>query len=198
MGEEKSVNNYDIVYIGDSSNSNDDHSNSDPTIYFRNISLSYFAAEPFEMLTKHNRFKELCLENDNPEAHYIEGILQYFVHKEKRKGLYHLRQASIGEYRNGTYLYGLLLLALEHYPKGKKYLDKLQWKENLSTSDYCWKRVKKTLSTISAIMETRYYTAMVNLEPRTECHPDNMAEVCKHCYYSKRLTQFVQFAMNQD
>ncbi|CDY64582.1 BnaC05g51290D [Brassica napus] len=176
MGEEKSVNNYDIVYIGDSSNSNDDHSNSDPTIYFRNISLSYFAAEPFEMLTKHNRFKELCLENDNPEAHYIEGILQYFVHKEKRKGLYHLRQASIG----------------------KKYLDKLQWKENLSTSDYCWKRVKKTLSTIPAIMETRYYTAMVNLEPRTECHPDNMAQVCKHCYYSKRLTQFVQFAMNQD
>ncbi|CDY52457.1 BnaCnng22490D [Brassica napus] len=136
MGEEKSVNNYDI----------------------------------------HNRFKELCLENDNPEAHYIEGILQYFVHKEKRKGLYHLRQASIG----------------------KKYLDKLQWKENLSTSDYCWKRVKKTLSTIPAIMETRYYRAMVNLEPRTECHPDNMAEVCKHCYYSKRLTQFVQFAMNQD
>ncbi|WZY78116.1 hypothetical protein YC2023_024500 [Brassica napus] len=157
MGEEKSVNNYDIVYIGDSSNSNDDHSNSDPTIYFRNISLSYFAAEPFEMLTKHNRFKELCLENDNPEAHYIEGILQYFVHKEKRKGLYHLRQASIGEYTNGTYLYGLLLLALEHYPK-----------------------------------------TMVNLEPRTECHPDNMAQVCKHCYYSKRLTQFVQFAMNQD
>ncbi|KAG2277018.1 hypothetical protein Bca52824_059573 [Brassica carinata] len=179
MGEEKSVNNYEIVYIGDSSNSNDDHSISDPTIYFRNISLSYFAAEPFEMLTKHNRFKELCLENDNPEAHYIEGILQYL-------------------YRNGTYLYGLLLLVLEHYPKGKKYLDKLQWKENLSTSDYCWKRVKKTLSTIPAIMETRYYTAMVNLEPWTECHPDNMAEVCKHCYYSKRLTQFVQFAMNQD
>ncbi|CDY40946.1 BnaAnng06550D [Brassica napus] len=39
---------------------------------------------------------------------------------------------------------------------------------------------------------------MVNLEPRTECHPDNMAQVCKHCNYPKRLTQFVQFAMNQD
>ncbi|KAG2266401.1 hypothetical protein Bca52824_073480 [Brassica carinata] len=187
MGEEKSVNNYDIVYIGDSSNSNDDHSISNPTIYFRNISLSYFAAEPFEMLTKHNRFKELCLENDNPETHYIEGILQYFGPQRKTKGLYHLPS-----------IHCLLLLALEHYPKGKKYLDKLQWKENLSTSDYCWKRVKKTLSTIPAIMETRYYTAMVNLEPWTECHPDNMAEVCKHCYYSKRLTQFVQFAMNQD
>ncbi|KAG2265562.1 hypothetical protein Bca52824_072641 [Brassica carinata] len=59
MGEEKSVNNYDTNYIGDSSDSNDDHSNSDPTNYFRNISLSYFAAEPFGMLTKHNKFKEL-------------------------------------------------------------------------------------------------------------------------------------------
>ncbi|KAG5384351.1 hypothetical protein IGI04_035821 [Brassica rapa subsp. trilocularis] len=62
MGSENSVNNY--IDIGDSSDY-DEYSNSDPTSYFRNINLRYFVVEPFEMLTKHARFKELCLENDN-------------------------------------------------------------------------------------------------------------------------------------
>ncbi|KAG5378173.1 hypothetical protein IGI04_026015 [Brassica rapa subsp. trilocularis] len=117
MGLEKSVNNYNNNDIGDSSDY-DDYSNSDPTSYFRHISLRYFVAEPFEMLTKHARFKELCLENGNPETHYIEGLLQYFVHKEKRTGLFHLRHSATGNNTNGMYLYGLLMFALGHYPKG--------------------------------------------------------------------------------
>ncbi|KAG2314449.1 hypothetical protein Bca52824_017571 [Brassica carinata] len=134
MGEDASVNNYDIISIGDSSDSKDNHSNSDHTNYFRNLSLSYFSAKPTEMHAEHKHLKELCLENGNPEAHYIEGILQYFVENKRRKGLFHLRQSSIGNYKDGTYLYGLLLLALECFYKGAKYLDKLGWKDNLSTS----------------------------------------------------------------
>uniref|UniRef100_A0A0D3CVS0 At2g35280-like TPR domain-containing protein n=1 Tax=Brassica oleracea var. oleracea TaxID=109376 RepID=A0A0D3CVS0_BRAOL len=195
MGSDKSVNNY--IDISDSSDY-EDYSNSDPTSYFRNISLRYFVAEPFEMLTKHARFKELCLENDNPEAHYIEGLLQYFVHKEKRKGLFHIRHSATLNNTNGMYLYGLLMLALGHYPKGKKYLDKLQWKEKLSTSDHCWESFKNSLSSIPAIMKNRYYENMVNLKPERQCDLDNMAEVCKHCYYFKRLNQFVQFAINKE
>ncbi|CAF2268672.1 unnamed protein product [Brassica rapa] len=117
MGSENSVNSY--IDIGDSSDYND-YSNSDPTSYFKNVSLQYFVAKPFKMLTKHARFKELCLENDNPEAHYIEGLLQYFVHKEKSKGLFHLRQSATLHNTNGMYLYGLLMLALGHYPKGSQ------------------------------------------------------------------------------
>ncbi|KAL0795882.1 hypothetical protein Bca101_067259 [Brassica carinata] len=148
------------------------------------------------MHAEHKYLKELCLENGNPEAHYIEGILQYFVQNKRRRGLFHLCQSSIGNYKDGTYLYGLLLLALERFYKGAKYLDKLGWKDNLSTSDECSERVKKSLSKITGIMEEGYYIAMVNLEPRTQCHPDNMSVVCKHCYYYKRLNQFVQFARN--
>ncbi|CAN7017099.1 unnamed protein product [Brassica rapa subsp. trilocularis] len=192
MGSENSVNNY--ISISDSSDT-DDYPNSDPTSYFRNISLEYFVAEPFEMLTKHAEFKNLCLENGNPEAHYIEGLLQYFVHKEKHKGLFHLRQSATLNNTNGMYLYDLLMLALGHYPN-KKYLDKLQWKENLSTSDHCWERVKISLSSIpDIIFQDQYYVNMVNLKPGRKCDPNNMAKVCKHCYYSKRLKQFVEFAL---
>lgn len=42
------------------------------------------------------------------------------VHKEKHKGLFHLRQSATLNNTNGMYLYDLLMLALGHYPKGKK------------------------------------------------------------------------------
>ncbi|KAL0734059.1 hypothetical protein Bca4012_010269 [Brassica carinata] len=78
----------------------------------------------------------------------------------------------VRSYKNGTYLYGLLMLAFEHYAKGK--------------------------NSIPAIMKDRYYVAMVNLRTLTQCKHQNMAEVCEHCYYYKQLKQFVEFAMNQD
>ncbi|CAN6998142.1 unnamed protein product [Brassica rapa subsp. trilocularis] len=117
MRSDKSVNNY--IDISDSSNY-EDYSNSDPTSSFRKISLCYFVVQPFEMLTKHARFKELCLENDNPEVHYIEGILQYFLHQDTHKGLFHIRHSVTLNNTNGMYLYGLLMLAIDHYQKGKK------------------------------------------------------------------------------
>lgn len=68
------------------------------------------------MSTKYIRFKELCLENGNPEAHYI---VQYFVHKEKQTGLFHLRQSAAWNNGNGMHLYVLLMLAEGHYQTGK-------------------------------------------------------------------------------
>ncbi|KAG2311772.1 hypothetical protein Bca52824_023329 [Brassica carinata] len=120
MGSDTYVNNGYIINIDDDSDY-DDYSNPDPTSYYRNISLRYFAAEPQEMLTEHTKLKELCLENGNPEAHYIEGILQYLVKEDKRAGLRHLRLSSIRKNSNGTYLYGLLMLVHGHYHKGKKF-----------------------------------------------------------------------------
>ncbi|KAL0730146.1 hypothetical protein Bca4012_026239 [Brassica carinata] len=100
MGSDTYVNNGYIINIDDDSDY-DDYSNPDPTSYYRNISLRYFAAEPQEMLTEHTKLKELCLENGNPEAHYIEGILQYLVKEDKRAGLRHLRLSSIRKNSNG-------------------------------------------------------------------------------------------------
>lgn len=135
------------------------------------------------MSIKHIRFKELCLENGNPEAHYI---VQYFVHKEKQTGLFHLRQSATGNNGNGNdqlpIIAVLLMLAEGHYQTGKKYLDKFQWKKKRSTSDHCCERIKNSLSAIPVPMEQRYYVNMVNLRPHTNCDPNNMAKVCKQCY----------------
>lgn len=130
------------------------------------------------MLTNHAKFKALCLEHGNAQAHYIEGFLKFFLHLEERIGLRHLRQSSIGGNEKGTYLYGLLLIARGHYPKGKKYLDKLNWKLDMSTSDHCWTVIKNSLIDIPRITKPDYYVNLMNIKPQGNCDPENMVKLC--------------------
>ncbi|XP_013673860.1 F-box protein At2g35280-like [Brassica napus] len=197
MESAQSVNNYNNNVKVEASD-NDDNIFVDPSGYYRNLSLSYFVAAPKRMLTEHERLKERCLENGNTEAHYIEGVLQFFVQKDIQIGLIHLRKAATGNNPTGMYLYGLLMLAEGHTHSGKKYLDKLKWKKERRVSDNCWERIKNSLSEIPVPMKQRYFNNMVNLYPQSKCDPENLAKVCKKCYYFKRLTQFILFITNKE
>ncbi|CAF1933716.1 hypothetical protein Bca4012_073963 [Brassica carinata] len=44
---------------------------------------------------------ELCLEKNNPQAHYIERMKEYFHNNNKTKGLDHLRPSADGVCDNG-------------------------------------------------------------------------------------------------
>ncbi|KAH0893690.1 hypothetical protein HID58_056119 [Brassica napus] len=55
MVSEKSVNNYKTAPHNVDPNSYDDDQGADPNSYFRNLSLSYFAAEPLRMLRDHHK-----------------------------------------------------------------------------------------------------------------------------------------------
>ncbi|XP_018443556.1 replication protein A 70 kDa DNA-binding subunit A-like [Raphanus sativus] len=83
MSSDGSVNNYPTPEIIILSDDDDMQEVDDTNSYFQNISLRYFVDEPLEMKTQHEDFKDLCMMNGNPEAHYIEGILQYFEHENK-------------------------------------------------------------------------------------------------------------------
>ncbi|KAJ4894658.1 Ribosomal protein L19 protein [Raphanus sativus] len=152
------------------------------------------------MVTQHAKFKELCLENGNPEAHYIEGFIKYFLDKEKHTVLRHLHKSASANYPNGMYLYGLLMRSRGHYQTGKKYLDKLQWKLDISTSDHCWENIKNALIDIPRLIKNCYHVNMVNLKPR--CHPDNMAEICEvemgtYLDFTKRTATFIERSADQ-
>ncbi|CAN6816874.1 unnamed protein product [Brassica oleracea] len=55
MVSEKSVNNYKTAPHNVDPNSYDDDQGADPNSYLRNLSLSYFAAEPLRMLRDHHK-----------------------------------------------------------------------------------------------------------------------------------------------
>ena len=50
------------------------------------------------MAIEHKYLMELCLEHHNPEAHYIEGINQYFFHTNPSKAIDYLRQSVQGKH----------------------------------------------------------------------------------------------------
>ena len=54
--------------------SGEDISETKPASYLPDLSFKYFASEPLRMIFDHKRLLELCLENNNPEAHYVKGI----------------------------------------------------------------------------------------------------------------------------
>ncbi|KAJ4881406.1 hypothetical protein Rs2_38461 [Raphanus sativus] len=196
MGSDSSVNN---GYIIDIDSDFGDYSEADPTNYFANLDLRYFAAKPKEMLTENTELKEKCLENDNPVAHYIEGIIKYFIENEQRAGLRHFRQASIGKNDDGTLFYGLLMMVRGHYWKRQKYMDKLRWLEKPSRSNQSWERIKNSLSAIPCSFTHDDYAEMVNIRPRRMCHPeDDITLVCDECYYYKRVYQWFSFVTREE
>ena len=89
------------------------------------------------MMNQHIQLMNQCLDNDNPEAHYIEGLNQYFFQHKSIKGFNHLHQSAYLNYDNDTYLYGKLILCKCIFEEDKYFLDKLSWKNNQFKSDQC-------------------------------------------------------------
>ena len=54
------------------------------------------------MANQHIQLMNQCLDNDNPEAHYIEGLNQYFFQHKSINGLNHLHQSAYLNYDNDT------------------------------------------------------------------------------------------------
>ncbi|CAG7867700.1 unnamed protein product [Brassica rapa] len=107
----------------------------------------------------------LCLEHNNPEAHYIEGVNQFFFRKRRVKGLRHLCRSAKGKYDKGTYLCAILMLCTGKIKEGKRVLDTLDWEHTLSTSERSWRKIKKLLVFIVLIQRTRTYTIWPDSNP---------------------------------
>ncbi|ESQ44824.1 hypothetical protein EUTSA_v10003316mg [Eutrema salsugineum] len=105
----------------------------------KKLNLQAFAGRP------------LCLLNGNVEAHYVQGILEYFQHNNPTVGLKHLKTAADGSYENGIYLYGILMLCRGEMDEVKAYLDKLQWQKDKKRADKCWRSIQTSLQGIPVI-----------------------------------------------
>lgn len=62
-----------------------------------------------------------CIVSENPAAHYIEGIKQYFIHDNTTIGMFHLKKSAKGSYDNGMYLYGILMLCTQNREEGNMF-----------------------------------------------------------------------------
>lgn len=127
MASEISENNYNSDSIG---SCEEKSSLTKPTVYFQTHDLRFFVKQPLTMLYSYRNLKNECLSTGNPQAHYIEGILQYFQRRKTIKGLNHFRQSAYGNYDKGMYIYDILLLCRANFNEGNNNLDKLSWINN--------------------------------------------------------------------
>ncbi|KAF8116081.1 LOW QUALITY PROTEIN: hypothetical protein N665_0022s0011 [Sinapis alba] len=131
--------------------------------------------------------------NDNPAAHYIEGLKQYFIHENTILGLFHLKKSAEISYDNGTYIYGILMLCTGNTEEGKLFLGLLDWETSKRRADRCWRENKKSLRNFIITLKNEYNTNLINNLPPTSCHINDLDTRCPKCYHYKQMRKFVNF-----
>ncbi|ESQ33197.1 hypothetical protein EUTSA_v10005441mg, partial [Eutrema salsugineum] len=160
------------------------------TRVYNKLNLKPLAMNPLTTLNKYKALMVKCLDSGNGEAHYIEGIKEYFYYNNDA-GLHHLRLSAANSYEDGIYLYGLIMFCRGEIEEGKKYLDMLQWQKSKIRADHCWRNNKISLRGIHVIKKALYRNTMRNNKPPRRCNLNDMDTRCKKCYYYKQMKKFM-------
>lgn len=155
--------------------------------------LSYLLDDPMSAVENYQELLVVCLGADNPHAHYIQGIFEYFHNRNSALGLRHLKRSADGKFDTATYLYGLLMIARGDWVRGKRYLLKLGWKSSMRKADQCWTQVKKSLKQFHIEREDCFVDNMFLLKPARRCHVNSFDRRCRRCFLYKQVMKFVDF-----
>ncbi|CAN7088686.1 unnamed protein product [Brassica rapa subsp. narinosa] len=109
-----------------------------------------------------------CLASGNLQAHYVQGIKQYFRYNNVDAGLPHLK--FLRQHCLPNYLYGVIMLSKGETAIGQAMLDTLRWRENKRRADACWRRIKRSLHGITVTTLESYMTNYLNTRATITCH----------------------------
>ncbi|CAN8319418.1 unnamed protein product [Cochlearia groenlandica] len=155
------------------------------------VDLDSLLQKPVLGLSKFKHLMENSLNESLPKAQYARGILEYFYYNNKHLGLQHLQKASDASLQEAIYLYGIIKLCVGHVEEGKTYLDKLNWLEDRSTADSCWKTIKRSLHGIGVTREMIYHASLNTMFPPDTCDRFKEDKACPKCYYYKQMYKFI-------
>ncbi|KAG2323902.1 hypothetical protein Bca4012_038243 [Brassica carinata] len=162
---------------------------------FQNLNLRPQAMNPLVTFFRTRHCLQKCINGDNPAAHYIEGIKQYFIFDNMNLGLFHLKKSAQGKYDNGTYLYGMLLLCNGNIAQGQIILRSLDWEESKLRADRAWREVKRSMRFVFLIMKDVYRATLRNNRPPHICHRNDINNRCPMCFHYKQMRKFIGFIM---
>lgn len=87
---------------------------------YRSLSLAPLVKKPLAA-DWYTKIMEKFLHHNNPQAHYIKGLVEYFQHQDLLTGLYHFSTAADLGLKEAIYIYALLLLCNGVTEEGKVY-----------------------------------------------------------------------------
>lgn len=91
--------------------------------------LRELTKNPLRTLQSYKKEMQICLRYGNREAHYVEGMKQYFALRHTRIGMRHFKISARKHFDQGNYLLGLLKLVSGDHNEGMKILDIFAWKK---------------------------------------------------------------------
>lgn len=132
-----------------------------------------------------------CLAHNNPDANYIQGLLDYFRDNDLPGGLSRLAIAADAGHKEATYIYAVLLLCNGMTEEGELYFGHLQWNNSSTAVDAAWKNVKASLHGLPVIVRARYLRNIRKMKPTASCHYSDVDNTCAKCFYYKRMKKFI-------
>ncbi|CAN7115573.1 unnamed protein product [Brassica rapa subsp. narinosa] len=147
-----------------------------------------------------NRYRMLvarCLEANNIDAHFVKGMLEYFESQNQILGLHHIHIASKGGHIQGTYVYGVLLMAVGETDNGVKIINKLTNDKGISVVEDCMANFQRSIERPFLHMKETYVSSMQKMWPHLNCHPQEGADtmVCSNCFHFFLLTEFYKMML---
>ncbi|KAF8083393.1 hypothetical protein N665_0776s0018 [Sinapis alba] len=159
---------------------------------YKHARLKKLAKSPLCTLRRYKKEMYICLKNGNKEAHYIEGIKQFFALHDRRKGMRHLKLSAKDHYAKDNYLYGILKLLVGDHAEGMNHLDIHTWRNNTYNADKIWRQVKRTLRDVPIIEKRFYGINMMLIMPSKSCILTELDKRCTSCFYYKEMEKFMQ------
>ncbi|KAL0757283.1 hypothetical protein Bca101_094951 [Brassica carinata] len=107
-------------------------------------------------------------------------------------GLHHIHIASKGGHVQGTYVYGVLLMAIGETENGVKIINKLTDDKGISVVEDCMANFQRSMERPFLHMKETYVSSMKKMWPQINCHPQEGADttVCSNCFQFFLLTKF--------
>ncbi|CAN6893554.1 unnamed protein product [Brassica oleracea] len=119
----------------------------------KRLNLRPQAINPILTFYRYQHLMVKAILNNNPAAHYIEGIKQFFAYDNRTVGLHHLRKSAEGSYDNGTYLYGIVVSCMGNIEEGKTILRTLGWEASRRRTKRAWREVKRSMRFVYVILK---------------------------------------------
>ncbi|KAF2566075.1 hypothetical protein F2Q68_00024295 [Brassica cretica] len=123
------------------------------------LNLSPLVNQP-SLANRYQTLVDRCLETNNIDAHFVKGMLEYFESQNQIIGLHHIHIASKGGHVQGTYVYGVLLMAIGETENGVKIINKLTDDKRISVVEDCMANFQHSMERPFLHMKETYVSSM--------------------------------------
>lgn len=138
-----------------------------------------------------------CLQANNVDAHFVKVTIEFFRSQDHFLGLHHIHIAFKCGHLQGTYVHGVLLMAIGQTEIGVKIINNLTDEHGIIVVEDCMEKFKRSLQRPLLHMKDINVSSILEMWPDLNCHPQDESQdtVCSNCFHFYLLTEFYKMML---